>query len=623
MSAGTQTMENGSAIERLLVLALEEWLVEQPTTRAGSEPASIEDTTQAEQAALARVSRAVAAETPRDVVTLQVPTRADPDLDPDSARVAPAAGEASASAPNHPLAVLDRVVEELATLAATDWHALSGAAGHEALDRLEHIRRLTDGVRTRALSAVDQQGLWAVEGARTFPAWLRQRTGSTAGAASREVREARALRDHLPLAAEALATGKISAQHVSVLVREALTTEQLRAQLREAELGEEFLVTEARRMDAGTFTRLVKAWAISADPEAADRSWREQDAKEMVTLSPTLGGYHLAGWLDDTSGQLVRTALDAHMGRKGQDDDRLPSQRRAAALVSLARQSLDAGQQGAGARVRPHITVTTSLDTLRALANATGSAVPPPPVPESAVPQPGPDSPAPGPAPQTGPRAGVGPPEPADSAEPTRPPGRSTDRPAEDALNAPGGPRDPQAPAVTPQDPFELSAEARSWVEDWQPGDPHVMSTAIDPDVMRGTAPATLEDGTPIPPAMLARLVCESGLSRVVFGPASTVLDVGREKRIFPANQTRAIIARDRHCQYPGCDEPPGFGEIHHSIWWAKDNGPTSVEHGILLCWHHHDWVHIHQVTITRAHGSWHFTDRHGRPIAPAAVHRR
>src|SRR5690606_13617487 len=180
---------------------------------------------------------------------------------------------------------------------------------------------------------------------------------------------------------------------------------------------------------------------------------------------------------------------------------------------------------------------------------------------------------------------------------------------ADSTLTAPGGPRDPHRADDADEGaaPFDLPDEARQWLQQWEPGDVHVISTAIDPKAMTGIAPATLEDGTPIPPALLARLACESGLSRVVFGPDSTVLDVGREQRIYPAHMVRAIHARDRHCQYPGCDEPPGFGEIHHSLQWYRDHGPTHVDTGILLCWHHHDWVHAHKITIVRAHGHWYF----------------
>src|SRR5699024_6948876 len=105
-----------------------------------------------------------------------------------------------------------------------------------------------------------------------------------------------------------------------------------------------------------------------------------------------------------------------------------------------------------------------------------------------------------------------------------------------------------------------------------------VISPLLDYDLLKGLTPATLSDGTPLPPAVLARLACESMLTRVVFGPESTILDVGREERIFPANQVRAIIARDRHCQYPACTEDSSRCEVHHSLEWFKHKGTTHVD---------------------------------------------
>ncbi|MGC5617469.1 DUF222 domain-containing protein [Georgenia sp. Z1491] len=380
------------------------------------------------------------------------------------------------------------------------------------------------------------------------------------------------------------------------------------------------------------------AWKVRADPVGADKAWRQDDAREELTIAPTTGGYHLTGWLDELSGQVVTTALTAHAGRKGAEDDRTPAQRRAGALVALAHECLDRGEQQANARVRPHVTITATLDTLTALTKATGSVIPPASATagwlatHDLTPNHG--------------QAHAGLPAGQIVAPIT----------AEQTLTAPGGPRDPHTTTRThtttrphtttrthagaafgidatfglvdergstpdgsaSQDGsgiFDLSETARQWLTDWQPGEDHVISAAIDPRVMDGIQPATFEDGTPIPHAMLARLACDSALMRVIFGPESTVLDVGRDKRIFPANMTRAIHARDQHCQYPDCDEPPGFGEIHHSLHWYKDHGPTSIEHGILLCWHHHDLIHTRNITITRRTGHWHFHDQHGRPI--------
>lgn len=178
----------------------------------------------------------------------------------------------------------------------------------------------------------------------------------------------------------------------------------------------------------------------------------------------------------------------------------------------------------------------------------------------------------------------------------------------------------PLMPAAAPNgEAFGIddSVSEHDWANSWTPGDDHLISTSLDYTHLEGATPAELPDGTPIPHRVLARLACESMFARVVFGPDSTVLNVGREQRIFTANQTRAIIARDRSCRYPDCEEPPGFGEIHHSISWAKHQGNTDVDLGVLLCYHHHDLVHERDISITRRRGAWIFTNRHGRTLTP------
>ncbi|WP_147918250.1 HNH endonuclease signature motif containing protein [Ruania zhangjianzhongii] len=158
-----------------------------------------------------------------------------------------------------------------------------------------------------------------------------------------------------------------------------------------------------------------------------------------------------------------------------------------------------------------------------------------------------------------------------------------------------------------------------------------VIPAGLDYDLLRGTAPATFADGTPIPHGQLTKLVCDGEFHRVIFGPEGEILDSGRTQRLFTPAQTRAVIARDRHCQYPSCTAPPGQGEIHHSIWWYHQ-GHTSTENAILLCWYHHTLVHQHHLSITAhpAHSPdqprwWTFTDPHGQEITtippPTATH--
>ncbi|HWS58352.1 MAG TPA: DUF222 domain-containing protein [Actinotalea sp.] len=117
-----------------------------------------------------------------------------------------------------------------------------------------------------------------------------------------------------------------------------------------------------------------------------------------------------------------------------------------------------------------------------------------------------------------------------------------------------------------------------------------------------GAEPATFDDGTPLPPSVLARLLCDSEISRIVFGPTGEVLDVGRSQRTFVGQLRRAVVARDRTCRYPGCDAPPNLGEVHHLTYWSH-GGRTSVSNGVLLCWFHHDLVHRRRLDLRRGPG--------------------
>ena len=128
------------------------------------------------------------------------------------------------------------------------------------------------------------------------------------------------------------------------------------------------------------------------------------------------------------------------------------------------------------------------------------------------------------------------------------------------------------------------------------------------------------EDNTPVPRALLDKLACDSDIARFVFGPRSEILDVGRAERTFTGPRRSAIIARDKHCQYPTCTAPPALSECHHVAHWSRDHGDTSVANGILLCWYHHDYVHRRGIGIHRAGARWVFTDAHGHTIAPTAT---
>ena len=81
-------------------------------------------------------------------------------------------------------------------------------------------------------------------------------------------------------------------------------------------------------------------------------------------------------------------------------------------------------------------------------------------------------------------------------------------------------------------------------------------------------------------------------ITRVVTDGASQPLDIGRQTRVVPTGMRRALLVRDRHCQYPGCDIPGQWCDAHHLDHWAL-GGVTKLANLVLLCPYHHTRLHL------------------------------
>lgn len=460
------------------------------------------------------------------------------------------------------LAGLESAVDSLVAQGVATGQDIGTLTGLTA--RLRTIEERLGAVRLRLLTELDDAGTWAIDGSRSFAHWLSGTQDVTLATARREVRTARILRDVLPATAVAAAQGVVGADHVRAMVDIAPTSRARRDALAapvdigEADgsaseatapadtltapadtpaptppSGEEFLLSLATRYGIGPFRRMVRRFAHVADPESDERGYARAREKEFFEVSPTWDGYHVAGFLTEEHGQVLRTALDNVVGVPAAADTRTSTQRRAQGIADLARIALDNAVVGTGASVRPHLNVTVSLTELRAALAASDDAA-----------------------------------------------------------------------ALTAPDPTSAMASA--------PGlDPCRILGAGEGDDL----PIFADGRGPLPTSLLRRLACDSELSRVVFGPDSQVLDVGRSRRTVTGQLRRAVITRDRHCTWPGCQEPPSRCEVHHAVTHWADGGRTSVENGALLCWHHHDRVDGQGVTMRWRHGRWEFRDRHGNPV--------
>ena len=125
--------------------------------------------------------------------------------------------------------------------------------------------------------------------------------------------------------------------------------------------------------------------------------------------------------------------------------------------------------------------------------------------------------------------------------------------------------------------------------------------------------PVSTRSGTPMSWATLERLVCDAGHRLVARLPDGTELNLGRHQRTVTPAQRRALLARDGHCRFPGCDRRSRL-RAHHIIWWSR-GGLTDMNNLLLLCAKHHRTVHEGGWTLTGTATNPHFARPDGRTV--------
>jgi hypothetical protein len=498
----------------------------------------------------------------------------------------------------------DRVGPE----ALDGWDAPSIARLVEAHARVRRVTGRLDGVRYTLLPRIENEGSWRSGGmARTFTTWLRVREGVSAYTAGKDMTMARRLATALPATRERLVAGDLGADHARVMTEVAPTSETRTDALawlvdtrtgetttpeqfvqtvavdfpdpvddpdgdRTRELvtavledavadgtlvtGEGLVLREAGVLNADQFRIVARHFATVTDPDTDDTEDDKAAQGEFLDLAKTLGGYHVAGFLTDEHGLLVSTAITAVIGAPAAEDTRAPARRRAQGLADVARTVLDTNQASPGAAIPPHLNVTVSWTELVTQVTRTRDGL---------CLTCGQTRPA------YGPRAGT-----TGTVGTT---GRGTT-----GRGTTGGGTAGTAAAGT----AGWGAASRGAV-----GTTSTMSGLLS----AGGAVFT-ETGGRVPRALLRRLACDSAVTRIVFGADGAVLDVGRAQRTVTGQMRRAVIARDEHCVYPGCDQPPSRCEVHHAVRHWADGGDTSVANSALLCWHHHQLVDARGITM-------------------------
>src|ERR1700730_17030505 len=285
----------------------------------------------------------------------------------------------------------------------------------------------------------------------------------------------------LPKCAEAVATSEIGFAHLSVIAR---TSSALVKADQESAFTEDDVLARARESSTGRLWHYCLRLRHALDPEGVAREQRIAVEERRLQFSVWEdGSVIISGQLDPLGGAARRRAIEPLAQPMGEGDDRCLERRQGDAIVELSLHSLDAGLVPQHASQRPHLQVTTTLETLKGL---------------------------------------------------------------------------PESPA------------------------------------------ADMQFSTPIASVDGQRLACDASIARVVFGPDSVVVDVGRAARVVSGATRRALNARDQHCQWPGCERTASRSAAHHLVHWVQ-GGATDLSNLILLCHRHHWMAHEGGWKLARA----------------------
>src|SRR6266536_4588882 len=210
----------------------------------------------------------------------------------------------------------------------------------------------------RRVAVFDARGLAEGDGCRSTAAWLRGFGRLSGPAAGGQVKRARLLAG-LPALAGAAASGAVSSGHVDQVVRLAE-----RVGVGHVMAAEPALVAVGSVDVPERLRRVCARVLVHVDPDGGQPDAQVDFARRALTLSPFDGMVLVRGQLDPEGGAALATALDALMRPLGCGDARSATQRRADALVELARGALREGRTPTVAGVRPQVAVLLTPPTL-------------------------------------------------------------------------------------------------------------------------------------------------------------------------------------------------------------------------------------------------------------------
>jgi len=218
----------------------------------------------------------------------------------------------------------------------------------DGLAELARFRTRCDSLWLRLIAEVERRGTHRRHGARDAASWIAALAGERRGAARREVELAARL-EQAPVIADALAAGAVSAAKAAELVRADGLPEEI----------QERLVEQAATLPVEQ---------VSAAVERARLTFGSPPAPPPADLAITRRADHarVVATLDLVDAEVVDVALSTMIEALDLPTDLPYPQRRAKALVGLARHYLEHQHDVTGRLGRPHLVVLVDLEVLEA-----------------------------------------------------------------------------------------------------------------------------------------------------------------------------------------------------------------------------------------------------------------
>ena len=226
--------------------------------------------------------------------------------------------------------------------------------------RLRVVIDALEGEFSGEVKNTQKAGDHLVDGAITAVSWISRSCGMSVSSAADRLCVGTEL-ESLPKVSAALSSGEIGYQSASVLCH-------LREQLGEKKdlFNEDEMLGYARQFSVFHLRMLCRVARHAADHDGFFNEEEENRLRRRFHISLMSDGmYAVDGVLDQEGGAAFRTALESLATRRGPEDDRKHSQRMADAVGELVHHAMDQGTLPKRNGVRPHVTVTTTLEGLK------------------------------------------------------------------------------------------------------------------------------------------------------------------------------------------------------------------------------------------------------------------